>query len=233
MESSHPIPRTAERPRRAWRRWTAALVAVAAILGILAAPPAAAQTARPARLTAQDRAEITRIETYLNGIATLEARFLQATSTGEVSEGRLFIHRPGRLRIAYDPPVPVLIVANRGWLTYYDKQLEQVSHVLLDSTPAGLLVSEKISLFSKDLIITDFAHESEALRLTLVRASDPLEGSLTLVLADKPMELKKWLVTDAQGVTTTVSLLATRFGVTLDPKLFEFEDPNLFAPRQD
>lgn len=209
---------------------------MAAALGLvclLAAGAAPAQTAKPARLSAQDRADITRIQNYLNGVTTLEARFLQATSTGEFSEGRLFIHRPGRLRIEYDPPVPILIVANRGWLTYYDRQLEQVSHVRLESTPAGLLVRDRIDLFASELVITDFARESQALRLTLVRAADPLEGSLTLVLADKPLELKKWLVTDAQGITTTLSLLATRFGVTLDPKLFEFDDPNLAKPRQD
>lgn len=213
-----------------WRRWAAALLAIA---WALVALPAFGQTVKPVKLTAEDRADITRIEAYLNGIVTLEARFLQATSTGEYSEGRLYIHRPGRLRIEYDPPVPVLIVANRGWLTYYDKQLEQVSHVLLSSTPAGLLVREKIDLFADELVITGFARESQTLRLTLVRASDPLEGNLTLVLADRPLELKKWLVTDAQGVTTTLSLLATRFGVTLDPKLFEFQDPNFGKPRQN
>lgn len=213
-----------------WRRWTAALLGLVCLLAAQAAP---AQTARPVRLSAQDKADITRIADYLNGVTTLEARFLQATSTGEFSEGKLAIHRPGRLRIEYDPPVPVLIVANRGWLIYYDKQLEQVSHVRLESTPAGLLVRDNIDLLSGELVITGFAHESQALRLTLVRASDPLEGSLTLVLADKPLELKKWLVTDAQGVTTTISLLATRFGGALDPKLFEFQDPNLSKPRQD
>jgi len=53
------------------------------------------------------------------------------------------------------------------------------------------------------------------------------------VLADRPLELKKWMVTDAQGVTTTVSLLDARTGIAIDPKLFEFVDPNFFKPRQD
>jgi outer membrane lipoprotein-sorting protein len=200
---------------------------------LLAALPAVAQQPRPAQLSAEDKAEIGRIENYLNGLKTLEARFLQVTSTGEYSEGRLHLDRPGRLRIEYDPPVPVLIVANRGLLTYYDKELEQVSHVPLGSTPAGILVREKISLLSDEFMITGFERESQALRISLTRASDPQEGSLALVLADRPLELKKWMVTDAQGVVTTVSLLDARTGIEFDPKLFEFVDPNFFKPRQE
>ncbi|MBE0530733.1 MAG: outer membrane lipoprotein carrier protein LolA [Rhodospirillales bacterium] len=200
---------------------------------LLAALPAVAQQPRPAQLSAEDKAEIGRIENYLNGLKTLEARFLQVTSTGEYSEGRLHLARPGRLRIEYDPPVPVLIVANRGLLTYFDKELEQVSHVPLSSTPAGILVREKILLLSDEFMITGFERESQALRISLTRASDPQEGNLALVLADRPLELKKWMVTDAQGVTTTVSLLDARTGIELDPKLFEFVDPNFFKPRQE
>jgi outer membrane lipoprotein-sorting protein len=215
------------------RSLRARLGAILAVVMALAGPPAVAQQPAPAELSVGDRADLARIEAYLNGLMTLEARFLQATSTGEFAEGKLYIQRPGRLRIEYDPPVPVLIVANRGMLTYYDKELEQVSHVPLGSTPAGILVREKIALQSDEFVIVGFERESQALRLSLVRASDPLEGNLSLVLADRPLELRKWMVTDAQGVTTTVSLLNARVGGSLDPQLFDFVDPNFFKPRQE
>lgn len=227
-EPRRPDITTPRQPRR-WRAWL--WLALAGVL--LATLPAVAQQPRAAKLTAEDKAEIGRIEDYLNGLKTLESRFLQVTSTGEYSEGKLHLDRPGRLRIEYDPPVPVLIVANRGLLTYFDKELQQVSHVPLSSTPAGILVRDKIALLSDEFVITGIERESQAVRLSLVRASDPQEGSLALVLADRPLELKKWMVTDAQGVTTTVSLLDARTGIAIDPKLFEFSDPTLFKPRQE
>lgn len=208
-------------------------VALGAFLALAIGLPAAAQAPRPASLSAEQRADVQRIEQYLNSIRTLAARFLQVTSTGEYAEGQIYLQRPGRLRIEYDPPVPVLIVANRGLLSYLDTQLEQVSHVPLGSTPAGLLVAERIDLLGGDLVITEFAREQQAVRLTVVQADDPMEGSLTLVLADRPLELKKWMVTDAQGVTTTVSLLNSRFGVPIDSERFDFEDPTLFQQRQE
>ncbi|MCH7693935.1 MAG: outer membrane lipoprotein carrier protein LolA [Proteobacteria bacterium] len=217
----HAVPakgRAGNRPRR-----LAAIVIVA--LAWAAAVPAAAEPPRAATLSAADRADIGRIEAYLNRIGTLKARFLQVSSTGELSEGTLFISRPGKLRIEYDPPVPILIVASRGVLTYFDKELEQVSEIDLDSTPAGILVGENISFFSGDFTLTRFKRQADVARVTLVRTEDPQEGSLTLIFSDRPLTLRKWIVTDAQGVKTTVSLLKTRFGLPLNPELFTFEAP--------
>ncbi len=210
--------RAGNRPRR-----LAAILIVA--LAWAAAVPASAAPPRSATLIAADRADIGRIEAYLNRIGTLKARFLQVSSTGELSEGTLFISRPGKLRIEYDPPVPILIVASRGVLTYFDKELEQVSEIDLESTPAGILVGENISFFSGDFTLTRFKRQADAARITLVRTEDPQEGSLTLIFSDRPLTLRKWIVTDAQGVKTTVSLLKTRFGLPLNPELFTFEAP--------
>ena len=191
----------------------------------VAAPQAQGQEATPAKLSEADRAAITRVEEYLNSVATLEARFLQVSSNGNYAEGKMSLSRPGKMRLQYDPPVPILIIVAKGNLIYVDKELQQVSYVDADDTPAGFLVREKISLFADDLIITDLVREAQTLRLSLVRAEDPLEGNLTLVLSDRPMQLKKWVVTDAQGITTTVSLLGARTGATIDSELFVFRDP--------
>ncbi len=212
--------RAGNRPRRLAAILIVALACMAAPVPASAAPPPAAT------LSAADRADVGRIEAYLNRIRTLKARFLQVSSTGDLSEGTLFISRPGKLRIEYDPPVPILIVAARGVLTYFDKELEQVSEIDLESTPAGILVKETVSFFSGDFTLTRFKRRADAARVTLVRTEDPAEGSLTLIFSDRPLALRKWIVTDAQGVKTTVSLLKTRFGLPLNPELFTFEGPD-------
>ncbi len=53
-----------------------------------------------------------------------------------------------------------------------------------------------------------------------VAASDEESGQLTLIFSDKPLELKKWIVVDPLGITTSVSLLSTQRDISLDPKLF-------------
>ncbi len=178
----------------------------------------------PARLTAEDLADVARIEDYLNGIRTMRARFFQVAPSGAQAEGNLFIARPGRMRIAYDPPVPILIVAHDRTVGYYDRELKQAQYFGADQTPTALLLREKIRLAGSDLAIARFERSPGALRITLVQAADPGQGSLTLVFADRPLALHKWTVVDSQGAATEIALLAPEFGVPLEPKLFLFDE---------
>ncbi len=100
-----------------------------------------------------------------------------------------------------------------------------MNQIDIESTPAGILVQETVSFSSGAFTLTRFLRRADTARVTLVRTEDPQEGSLTLVFSDRPLTLRKWIVVDAQGVKTTVSLLKTRFGLPLNPELFTFEAP--------
>ena len=50
-------------------------------------------------------------------------------------------------------------------------------------------------------------------------------GSITLTFSEHPLELRKWVVLDAQGLETGVTLLNARFGGSLDEDLFDVTDP--------
>ena len=223
--------------RKVVRLARAGALAMALATPIVAGAPAVpfldvreAIAARPtaADISAEERAAINRIERYLNSLTTVQARFLQASSNGQLAEGSLYISRPGQLRIEYDPPVPVLIVTSGSWLIYYDKQMQQVSHIPLRSSPASILTRPDIALLGGDLILTDFESKAGTLRVTLVQASDPYSGRVSLVFDENPMALRKWTVIDAQGIETDVSLVTARFDEPLDRTLFEFRDPRIF-----
>lgn len=205
------------------RRLLAVAAAIAWAMGFAQAAE------RPLPVVKVEAAELARLEDYLNRLRTVESRFIQVASDGSYSEGILYLARPGRMRIDYDPPIPIEIVANRGSIVYHDKKLEQVSYVDVDSTPAGFLLGDSVSFAGKTRLV-GYERAANAIRVSLVRAEDPEAGNLTLVFADQPLELKKWVVVDAQGIATTVSLLATRFGIPLDSKLFEFTNP--YFPRR-
>jgi len=145
---------------------------------------------------------------------------------GGYSEGDLYISRPGKMRIEYKPPVPVLIIADGQWLIYNDKELEQVNYVDLKSTPAGVLVADKVSFTDGDYKVRKIQRRANTLRVQVTKKADSYEGAVTLIFSDHPLILKKWAVTDAQGVQTTISLLGPKFGLPLDPELFKFDDPD-------
>lgn len=198
---------------------------------LIAGPPpkADAAIARTLKLAKRDIADLVRIERRLNAAKTMRARFLQVSSDGSYAEGTVHIQRPGRMRLDYDPPNPTMVIADGVNLIHIDRELDQATALLLSMTPAELILRETLSFSDDDLLVTGFSRSPGVIRISVVKAKDPLEGRITLVFSDRPLELRKWVVTDAQGVTTTVSLLGPEFGVKLDPDLFDFDMPDPFA----
>ena len=210
-------------PAAARRLGLTAIRALAIVLTLLIAPTVQAQGL--AKLTASDKIDISRIEAYLNAISTMESRFLQVSSNGEYSEGFLYLSRPGKMRLDYDDPKPIVIVSDGVNLAYLDKELKQVSYFDLESSQAAVLLQETISFSSGDIIVTAFERGPGVFRLTVINGKEPTEGNITLIFSDRPLGLKKWTVIDAQGIVINVSLLGPRFGAPLNPRLFEVEVP--------
>ena len=179
-------------------------------------------------LTAQDRADIGRIEAYLNSIKTLKARFQQIAPNGSISEGTAWLQRPGRMRFQYDPPAPFLLVAGHGLVVFNDSQLQQTSNIPIDRTPLGLLLQDNLKL-SGDTTVTQVVRYPGQIQITLLRTASPSEGSLTLIFADNPLALRSWTVVDAQRQETRVSLFDVQLGGTFDQSLFTFIDPKFFG----
>jgi outer membrane lipoprotein-sorting protein len=196
-------------------------------VGLLASVPTAAQPAfQP---TAQDRADLGRIEAYLDTLRTLKARFLQVAPNGSISQGTAWLERPGRMRFQYDPPSPLLLVAGHGLVVFHDRQLNQTSNIPIGQTPLGILLADHVRL-SGDVTVTGMQHLPGQIQVSLVRTNSPGDGTLTLVFADNPLALRQWTVLDAQRQETRVTLFNVETGGHFDPKLFEFIDPRFLQP---
>lgn len=188
-----------------------------------------ARIARTLTLTKQDIVDLLRIEKHLNTNKTIRSRFLQVSSDGSYAEGILHVQRPGKMRIEYDAPNPTMIIADGINLLYIDKKLEQVTPMLLIFTPADFILRNKITFSSEDVLVTGFSRTPGVIRISVVKAKNPLEGQIMLVFSDSPLELRKWIVTDGQGIKTTVSLLGAEFGVQVSSDLFEYEIPDAYS----
>jgi outer membrane lipoprotein-sorting protein len=176
-----------------------------------------------AQVSPQDRADLARIETYLNGIRSMRSHFVQTAPDGSVSQGTALLQRPGKMRFQYDPPSPFLLVANYGILVFHDAQLNQTSNIPLGRTPLGILLADHVSL-TGDITVTRFVRLPGQLQVTLVRTASPGEGSLTLIFADNPLVLRQWVVMDQQGKQTRVTLTNMEVGANVDAKLFEYHE---------
>jgi outer membrane lipoprotein-sorting protein len=201
-------------------------------LGALALVPGALAPRSARALTPADTADLQRVQDYLNNIHTLQSRFEQISNDGGVATGTLYLSRPGKMRVEYDPPVPILLVATDNRIWYYDKKLEQVSFFDLKDTPAWFLLQDNVS-FGGDISVSNLERDPGALRVTLHEAKNPSLGQATLVMSDKPLELKKWQILDAQQKEVTVTLDDPHYGGALNPQLFYWTDPRPPEARQN
>lgn len=208
--------------------------AVAAVALVLAAAPAglAESQAQVAALSPDEVSAVARVERYLNDIQTMRARFVQVSSNGAYAEGAVYLERPGHLRFDYDPPTPVLMIANGLSLLYYDKELKEATFLPLWETPLWFLIREEVRL-DDNVEIVDIEEARGTLRLTLRDAESPEGGAVTLIFSDEPLSLKKWEITDPQGIETQVSLVNPVFGVEIDPDLFKTGDLEVWQGGKD
>ena len=202
------------------RTFLAAVLILAAGLGGAAPLSGAAERAV---LSPDQSAAVRRAVRYLNDMTTLEARFIQVSSNGTYAEGQMIIQRPGRLRFDYDPPHPVLIIANGLSLLFYDRDLKQASFLPLWETPLWFLIRKEVTL-SEDVVVTGVEQAFGTLRITLEDREMADAGSVTLVFSDRPLDLKKWEIVDAQGIMTQVSLVNPRYGMEVDQEAFDYSD---------
>ena len=193
------------------------LLLIAVVLGT---GPAAAAAA----LSDLDLADIARAEAYLNSIQTMKARFIQVGPQGGLSEGNFYLRRPGRLRFEYDPPIPVLVVADGTWVVFYDSEINQVTRLPLGSTPLAVLLRDEIRLRGS-VTVTEVERATGTLRITVIDTEAPDQGTITLVFSDRPLALRQWLIRDPQGLETSIAMSRAQFNLILEPTLFVFFEP--------
>ena len=179
----------------------------------------------------EDLAEIKRIERYLNDITTLKSSFIQISSNGERLDGDIFISRPGRLRVQYEPSSPILLVANNSTLTYVDWELEEISYIPITETPLRALIAPRIKL-DQFFKLGELERGLGTLSITLYNSEDESAGSFKMFFADKPLQLKQWFLKDATGTSIKISLLDVERDVELNDDLF-IVDPFLFEKNKD
>lgn len=207
--------------------------ALAAGLFVPAFAPARAFAQAPApipaaRLSQTDQDDVKRVEDYLNTLRTFRARFIQIDPYGGEAKGLFYLSRPGKLRLDYDAPNPNLLISNGQFLIHYDRELKAPSYLPINSTPAGLLVRDPVSL-KGDLAVAKVERGPAVLRVTAVQTADPRAGAVTFVFSERPFALTNWQVVDSQGAMTRIALYEAQAGQPLDPQLFVFRDPTMYG----
>jgi len=169
---------------------------------------------------AAEQLSLAEISNYLNKMTTAQASFTQINGDGSLSTGKLYLHRPGRMRFEYDGSGGGTVVAGAGAVVVHDpKSNEPPETFPLRRTPLSIILAKRVDLARANMVV---GHGFDG-TTTVVRAQDPENpdyGSLELMFTGDPVELRKWVVHDSAGGSTTVILGALEQGMSLASSLF-------------
>ena len=201
----------------------AAMIAITALAGPLTAAAAPPAPALP--LTPEDRVLIDEASTYLDGLGQMHGHFLQTDARGTVSQGEIYLDRPGKARFDYQPPASLVVVSDGHAVLVYDRRLKTFYRYPLGSTPLALFLERHVRLDEK-VVVTRIDRFAGGFALTLRDGKRQAQGQVELTFGDAPMALRQWTITYAQGARTTIRISDLEPVASLDPGLFVLQNPN-------
>jgi len=167
-----------------------------------------------------EKISLAEISRYLNALTTAEAGFIQTSADGSRASGKVYIHRPNRMRFEYAPPEEALVLASAGKVAIFDSKSNQPPEEYpLRRTPLNLILGRNIDLARARMVV---AHEDMG-NATAVVVQDPEHpeyGTLRMIFTANPTALREWVTVDQDGFETRIALSELRTGMSFPPSLF-------------
>ena len=169
-----------------------------------------------------------KIENFFENFTTLEANFIQVSPSGNVSNGKIYLDLPGKLRIDYEKPKNLLITCKGFWIVIQDKDTKTTNNIPVKNTPFAILLENKSFLRNQN-IKTEYSISAGIISLKIKSQNNDKQESLVLEFSENPFSLKKWIIQDSLGENTTVLIQNAKYNEKLSHVLFfpdTFPDPN-------
>jgi outer membrane lipoprotein-sorting protein len=172
-------------------------------------------------LTAEQRAVIDRISSYLSSVHTLVGKFVQVGPDGGKTTGDFFLQKPGRVRFQYDPPTPTDIVADGQSVAVRDRGLNTQDIYELSQTPLRFLLADHIDIIN-DTNLVAMTPDDNFISV-VIEERHLVAGTyrLMVMFGAKDIQLKQWTITDPQGYDTTVAIYNLDTVKRPDPEVFK------------
>jgi outer membrane lipoprotein-sorting protein len=177
-------------------------------VGVIIAGPAAAD-------------EVTRAERWFNEIKSIKADFVQVSSDGTSAEGSLLFRRPSQMKITYSTEeggTGLQLITSKIWLHVDRPDEKLLTSYPLSETPLSLILAAKVSLRPDGYETRIKPSSGGVVQILVAKEDGEGAGQLILEFTEKPFQFRRWIVVDAVGMQTSVTL----FNIVFDTPI-----PNL------
>jgi outer membrane lipoprotein-sorting protein len=167
---------------------------------------------------------IRKADAYFNQITNLKGTFVQTGPDNKHQRGKFYISRPGRFRFEFNLPSRVLIISDGKYVAIKDRDLNTDDRWDLGYTPFRALLQKDVDLI-RDTHILEAQEADGNIVLSFEDKGGDASSRIKLFLAaGPPVQMKAWIVKDAQGLDTRVDV----------SEMVSIEEPDaeLFNPAQ-
>ena len=202
---------------------------LALVAMLLAAPSVCAQSGRasaavpiaqPHQLTKSQIETVRRVDAYFNQLASLMGSFVQTSADNKRERGKFYISRPGRFRFEFNRPSRVVIISDGTHIAIQDRDLNTDDRWDLAYTPFRALLQKDVDLL-RDARVLDARETDDSITISFEDKSGDANSRMQLFLLRKPaIQMKAWIVKDAQGLDTRIDLTEVLAIGEPDPQLF-------------
>ena len=166
--------------------------------------------------------QIKTIESYLNGIQSLEAEISQIDPCGNKNTGSIKLKKPGKLRIEYnDSEADHLIIASNGMLAIIDyKSNTEPLRYPINETPLKYLSNRNLDLLSPTINTKIYSSDNEvALELSEIK-NNFSSARIILYFSTDPITIIGWEIPINDNQKTKIVLENLRLNSQINDDLF-------------
>ena len=172
-----------------------------------------------AEVTLPKNKSIKLIKDYLGDIKTLQAEFSQTNQTEDIMTGILFLKKPGKIRLSYDPPQNLQIVSKQQAVLIFDPKNGGSGPLTypLHSTPLSFLIKNDLSLF-----INENGESVELGNLIIFKVRNP-QYNLSIEFNKNPVSLLGWEFENQMGELIKIRLHKIHKNKYISDEIFKTE----------
>ena len=167
-----------------------------------------------------------RIFDYLQTFSSLKSNFIQVNNNGDILTGKIFLIRPGKVRINYNE-IPLLIISDGQKVATINKKLKSISFYKLSDVPIKLLLFKN---FKYDNIkVLNFEESENQIVIQLAEIKKESNGYVEIIFEKQPFIMKKWIVFRDKFTKTEILLNNLKLNEKVRLELFDIDNHD---PRQ-
>ena len=168
--------------------------------------------------------EVTHAETWFNKLKSIEADFVQVASDGTSAKGKLLFRRPSQMKITCrneNGGKALQLITSKIWLHVDRPDEKLLTSYPLSETPLSLILAPQVSLRPDGYETRIKSSSAGVVQIQVAKEEGAGAGHLTLEFSEKPFQFRRWIVVDAAGIQTSVTLYNLAFDTHIPNMAFK------------